>query len=117
MFCFLCFLSTVDMTFIHLSQSLALPSTVHTGVLHSHLAGPESKVPTGILEAELELFPRATQCLEENVVRTQLDLERGKQAEQDRRFLEYAKHWWREYLDIKPAHQDRLIKIFALVRC
>ena len=81
------------------------------------LPGPESKVPTGILEAELELFPRVTQCLEENVVRTQLELERGKQAEQDRRFLEYAKHWWREDLDIKPAHQDRLIKIFALVRC
>ena len=77
--------------------------------------GNESKVPVGILEAELELFPRATQRLEENVVRTQLELERGKQAEQDRRFLEYAKHWWREYLDIKEEHQDRLIKIFAWV--
>ncbi|KAK7481686.1 hypothetical protein BaRGS_00027059 [Batillaria attramentaria] len=89
---------------------------------HGHLpvsielkgTGPESKVPIGILEADLELFPRSGQVLEENVVRTQLDLERGRQAEQDRRFLEYAKHWWREYLDIKPAHQDRLIKIFAL---
>nr|KAG5695562.1 hypothetical protein BaRGS_033984 [Batillaria attramentaria] len=82
--------------------------------LHKEGAGPESKVPIGILEADLELFPRSGQVLEENVVRTQLDLERGRQAEQDRRFLEYAKHWWREYLDIKPAHQDRLIKIFAL---
>ncbi|KAK7114460.1 hypothetical protein V1264_000518 [Littorina saxatilis] len=87
----------------HLNVSIELKGT-----------GPESKVPVGILEAELELFPRATKHVEENVVRTQIDLERGKQAEQDRRFLEYAKHWWREYLDIKPAHQDRLIKIFAL---
>ncbi|KAL8560891.1 hypothetical protein ACOMHN_059075 [Nucella lapillus] len=87
----------------HLNVSIELKGT-----------GPESKVPAGILEAELELFPRATQCLEERVVRTQLDLERGKQAEQDRRFLEYTKHWWRQYLDIRPAHQDRLIKIFAL---
>lgn len=86
-----------------------------TFIRNIFIIGPESKVPVGILEAELEVFPRVAQALDEGVVRTQIDLERGRQSEQDRRFLEYAKHWWKEYLDIKPAHQDRMIKIFALV--
>lgn len=72
-------------------------------------------MPIGILDAELELFPKVKQVLEEGVVRTQLNLERSQQAELNRRFLEYAKHWWREFLNIKPAHSDRLIKIFSLV--
>ncbi|KAL6054152.1 hypothetical protein STEG23_020658, partial [Scotinomys teguina] len=43
----------------------------------------------------------------------QLALERQKTAEKERLFLVYAKQWWREYLQIRPSHNSRLVKIFA----
>jgi centrosomal protein CEP76 len=27
--------------------------------------------------------------------------------------LEYANNWWAEYKEIRPAHKQRLVKIFA----
>ncbi|XP_023580586.1 centrosomal protein of 76 kDa [Trichechus manatus latirostris] len=44
---------------------------------------------------------------------TVLALERQKTAERERLFLVYAKQWWREYLQIRPSHNSRLVKIFA----
>ena len=49
------------------------------------------------------------------MVRAQLDLERSMAVELDRRFREYAKHWWAEYVTVRPTHKNRLVKIFALV--
>lgn len=45
----------------------------------------------------------------------QFTLERQKTAEKERLFLVYAKQWWREYLQIRPTHNTRLVKIFAQV--
>lgn len=45
----------------------------------------------------------------------QFALERQKTAEKERLFLVYAKQWWREYLQIRPTHNVRLVKIFAQV--
>lgn len=42
-------------------------------------------------------------------------MERQKTAEKERLFLVYAKQWWREYLQIRPSHNSRLVKIFAQV--
>jgi centrosomal protein CEP76 len=53
------------------------------------------------------------QILQKDVVRTQEDLEHSKSAERERLFLVYAKQWWREFLQIRPQHSDRLVKIFA----
>ena len=64
------------------------------------LPGNESRVPLGILEVQVELFPRPSQALEENVVRAQLDMERSRQADRERLFLVYAKQWWKEYLQV-----------------
>ena len=46
-------------------------------------------------------------------MRTQEDLEHSKIAERERLFLVYAKQWWREFLQIRSHHSDRLVKIFA----
>ena len=70
----------------------------------------------GVLDIQLELFPKSGQVLEENVVRAQLDLERSRQADRERLFLVYAKQWWKEFLQIRESHQDRLVKMFAQVR-
>ncbi|GFS20157.1 centrosomal protein of 76 kDa-like [Elysia marginata] len=75
--------------------------------------GNEARVPAGVLEIQLELFPKPGQMLEENVVRAQLELERSRQADRERLFLVYAKQWWKEFLQIRDSHQDRLVKMFA----
>ncbi|XP_005103634.1 centrosomal protein of 76 kDa [Aplysia californica] len=75
--------------------------------------GNEARVPVGVLEVQMELFPRPGQALEENVVRAQLDMERSRQADRERLFLVYAKQWWKEYLQIRESHQERLVKMFA----
>lgn len=75
--------------------------------------GSESKVPVGILEIKLELLPKMDQLLTEEVVATQISLERNRIAERERLFLVYAKQWWREFLQIRSTHQNRLVKIFA----
>lgn len=74
--------------------------------------GTESKVPVGILDIQLELLPRP-QPISEDVLSTQISLEKSKQAERERLFLVYAKQWWQEYLQIRAAHRQRLVKIFA----
>lgn len=54
--------------------------------------------------------------IEENIfLNFKLALERQKTAEKERLFLVYAKQWWREYLQIRPSHNSRLVKIFAQV--
>ncbi|KAG9479092.1 hypothetical protein GDO78_012642 [Eleutherodactylus coqui] len=75
--------------------------------------GAECKIPVGVLNVKLELYPPLTQALSPEIVSTQLTLERQKTAEKERLFLVYAKQWWREYLQIRPSHNSRLVKIFA----
>uniref|UniRef100_G1TAD6 Centrosomal protein of 76 kDa n=1 Tax=Oryctolagus cuniculus TaxID=9986 RepID=G1TAD6_RABIT len=79
--------------------------------------GTESKVSVGILNIKLEMYPPLNQTLSQEVVNTQLALERQKTAEKERLFLVYAKQWWREYLQIRPSHNSRLVKIFAQGDC
>ncbi|MEE6464551.1 hypothetical protein FKM82_006291 [Ascaphus truei] len=75
--------------------------------------GTECKVSAGVLNVKLELYPLLNQTLSQEIVKTQLTLERQKTAEKERLFLVYAKQWWREYLQIRPSHNSRLVKIFA----
>ncbi|KAM7126879.1 centrosomal protein of 76 kDa isoform 3-T3 [Molossus nigricans] len=79
--------------------------------------GTESKVSVGVLNIKLEMYPPLNQTLSQEVVSTQLALEHQKTAEKERLFLVYAKQWWREYLQIRPSHNSRLVKIFAQGDC
>lgn len=75
--------------------------------------GSECKVPAGVLNLKLELYPPLSETLSPEVISTQRSLERQKTAEKERLFLVYAKQWWREFLEIRPSHQSKLVKIFA----
>ncbi|KAK7147789.1 hypothetical protein R3I94_010349 [Phoxinus phoxinus] len=75
--------------------------------------GSECKVPAGVLNLKLELYPPLTETLSPDVITTQQSLERRKTAEKERLFLVYAKQWWQEFLEIRPSHQSKLVKIFA----
>ncbi|MBN3308447.1 CEP76 protein, partial [Amia calva] len=75
--------------------------------------GSESKVPVGVLNIQLQLYPQLTETLTQDIINTQQALERQKTAEKERLFLVYAKQWWREFLQIRPSHNTKLVKIFA----
>uniref|UniRef100_A0A3P8SCM4 Centrosomal protein of 76 kDa n=1 Tax=Amphiprion percula TaxID=161767 RepID=A0A3P8SCM4_AMPPE len=75
--------------------------------------GSECKVPAGVLTVSLELYPPLTETLSTDIISTQQSLERQRTAEKERLFLVYAKQWWREFLEIRPSHQSKLVKIFA----
>nr|XP_019946664.1 PREDICTED: centrosomal protein of 76 kDa [Paralichthys olivaceus] len=75
--------------------------------------GSESKVPAGVLTVSLELYPPLTETLSTDIISTQQSLERKRTAEKERLFLVYAKQWWREFLEIRPSHQSKMVKIFA----
>ncbi|XP_041963440.1 centrosomal protein of 76 kDa [Alosa sapidissima] len=75
--------------------------------------GSECKVPIGVLNVKLELYPPLVDHLSVDVITTQQSLERQKTAEKERLFLVYAKQWWREFLAIRPSNQNKLVKIFA----
>lgn len=75
--------------------------------------GSECKVAAGVLNLKLELYPPLTETLSPDVITTQRSLEKQKTAEKERLFLVYAKQWWQEFLEIRPSHQSKLVKIFA----
>ncbi|XP_014112383.1 PREDICTED: centrosomal protein of 76 kDa isoform X2 [Pseudopodoces humilis] len=79
--------------------------------------GTESKVSVGVLNIRLEMYPQLNKTLSSEIISTQFTLERQKTAEKERLFLVYAKQWWREYLQIRPTHNTRLVKIFAQGDC
>ena len=76
-------------------------------------ASSEPGVPAGVLDIRLELFSKETVPLEKKIVSARLKLERQQVAERDKLFLLYAKQWWKEYLQIRPSHNERLVKIFT----
>ena len=47
------------------------------------------------------------------MITAQVNLEHSRIAERERLFLVYAKQWWREFLQIRASHSNRLVKIFA----
>ncbi|XP_018412337.1 PREDICTED: centrosomal protein of 76 kDa isoform X1 [Nanorana parkeri] len=99
--------------FMEWRSVLGVERGVTNPTVELHGVGAECKVSVGILNVKLELYPHLKQTLSSEIVNTQLTLERQKTAEKERLFLVYAKQWWREYLQIRPSHSSRLVKIFA----
>lgn len=105
--------SLVSSFFLDWRTILSSPSGKSCLALELMGVGSESKVPAGVLTVSLELFPPLPETLSTDVISTQQSLERQRTAEKERLFLVYAKQWWREFLEIRPSHQSKLVKIFA----
>lgn len=75
--------------------------------------GAESKIPAGILNVCMQLVPTLSEPIREDIMHGQLGAEHAKNTERERLFLVYAKQWWKEYLEIREDHKNRLVKIFA----
>ena len=76
--------------------------------------GTESSIPVGVIDLTMSIIPQPD-VLAEEVLSEQTKLEKSHQAERDRLFLVYTKQWWREYLQIRPSHNNRLVKLYAQV--
>jgi centrosomal protein CEP76 len=105
--------SLVASHYMEWRRVLALASSRLTLATEINGVGGEAKVPAGVLEFRLELMPHLERPLADEVITAQLSLEHGRVAERERLFLVYAKQWWKEYLQVRPSHSHRLVKIFA----
>uniref|UniRef100_A0A8B9JNU6 Centrosomal protein of 76 kDa n=1 Tax=Astyanax mexicanus TaxID=7994 RepID=A0A8B9JNU6_ASTMX len=103
----------VSSYFLDWRSVLSAPSGKTTVSVELLGVGSECKVPAGVLNIKLEMYPPLSETLSPEVISTQQSLERQKTAEKERLFLVYAKQWWREFLEIRPSHQSKLVKIFA----
>ncbi|XP_067934415.1 centrosomal protein of 76 kDa-like isoform X2 [Watersipora subatra] len=74
--------------------------------------GTESSISVGIIELTMSIIPQPD-VLPPEVIEEQLKMEKSYQAERDRLFLVYTKQWWREFLQIRPLHSSRLVKLYA----
>ena len=77
--------------------------------------GSEAKIPVGVLDVKIEMVPksRGVEVLSREMTLAQFEMEKQRSAEKERLFLVYAKQWWKEYLQIRQSHSQRLVKIFA----
>ena len=75
--------------------------------------GSESKISSGVLELKLEMFPKSP-SLEKVYLSSHRESERQQISESERLFLVYSRQWWKEYLQIRPEHSHRMVKIFAM---
>ena len=84
-----------------------------SGAVELSGVGHEANISSGLLELRLEVVPRAAP-LQGVFLAAQRETERQRSAERERLFLVYSKQWWREYLGIRPEHETRMVKMFAL---
>ncbi|EKX35199.1 hypothetical protein GUITHDRAFT_118642 [Guillardia theta CCMP2712] len=74
----------------------------------------DSTVAVGLLGLQLELLPKSHNLLADEVSLEQvIKAERESLLEHERRFFNSAKIWWKEFLQIRPEHGNRMVKIFA----
>ena len=78
-------------------------------------AGQRAKLrhPIGVLDLRLDVVPAPTTEV------PPADIDRGLRASErrsqdlNRQFFQYARLWWKEFVEIDPNFKDRLVKIFA----
>ena len=105
--------SLISSQFIEWRHLLYTPGMSERTALPMYGIGSESKIVVGVIDISLELIPSISCCLQKEVVSTQFDLERSRINEKNKSFFSYAKYWWKEFLQIRPENNSRLLKIFA----
>lgn len=75
--------------------------------------------PIGLIDLELEIAPSprpgatGAPLIDPSIIDKQIALEQSTTSANRRRFHSYAKSWWNDYLQIRPDHLQRVIKMFA----
>ena len=105
--------SVISSQFIEWRHLLHTSGMKERNALPVYGVGGESKIVAGVLDITLEVMPGLSSALQKEVVSTQFELERSRVNEKNKGFFNYAKQWWKEYLQIRPENKNRLVKIFA----
>jgi centrosomal protein CEP76 len=105
----------ISSQFLEWRSVLTAPNSKQNMTIEMMSTGSESKIPAGLLNVCLQIVPTLVDPLRDEALEYQLSVERSKNTERERLFLVYAKQWWREYLEIRDDHKNRLVKIFAQV--
>jgi centrosomal protein CEP76 len=80
--------------------------------------GMEAAVPAGVLELQFEVVPRPRALIAEYDLGAVLAEHASSRAERERRFIVYARQWWRDYLGVREELKMRLIKVrFSVAGC
>ena len=76
--------------------------------------GGDAAAAAGTLQLNLELMPKVANTLtSDEALSAQVRADREREAERDRRFFAAAKAWWKDFLQIRPEHAGRMVKLFA----
>lgn len=77
--------------------------------------GTRAKMAVGVLYFQVDMLPKPTsaQLLPDRLITEQLSLEQKYTRDITHSFFEYTTEWWRDYKQIRPNHDRRLVKIFA----
>ena len=73
----------------------------------------ECAVTVGILDLVVELVPWRGKVVAMETFSTHMKVEENRFSERERLFYIYTKQWWKEFLQIRPSHSQRLVKIFS----
>ncbi|XP_075252623.1 centrosomal protein of 76 kDa-like [Convolutriloba macropyga] len=105
--------SVISSQFVEWRHLLHTQGMKERNALPVYGIGGESKINAGVLDITMEIMPAVTSTLQKEIVSTQFELEWSRVNEKNKSFFNYAKQWWKEYLQIRPENNQRLVKIFA----
>ena len=77
--------------------------------------GTKSKIAIGVLYLQMDLMPRInrSEFISDRLVNEQINLEKKYEREVAHSFFEYSNEWWKDYKQIRPGYDKRLVKIYA----
>lgn len=77
--------------------------------------GTKSKISIGVLYLQIDIMPRAKRAdfISDRLVNEQISLEKKYEREMAHSFFEYSNEWWKDYKQIRPGFDKRLVKIYA----
>lgn len=77
--------------------------------------GTRAKLSVGVLQVQFDLMPKVDRgsLLTDRIVNEQMNLEKKYERDITHGFFEYSNEWWKDFKQIRPSHEKRMVKIFA----
>ncbi|KAK3741153.1 hypothetical protein QZH41_011834 [Actinostola sp. cb2023] len=79
--------------------------------------GEESKMMIGALEMKFQVLTTGRQVVQPHVIDSHLSNIHSRASERERRFMGYARQWWKDYMSGHLSHSRQQVKIFAQNEC
>ncbi|XP_031552342.1 centrosomal protein of 76 kDa-like [Actinia tenebrosa] len=79
--------------------------------------GEENKIMIGSLELRFQVLPHRRQIVQPQALENHLSSIHRHISERERRFMNYARQWWKSYISSHQSHSRQQVKIFAQNEC